>query len=183
MLLCFLVTRLGEQWLTVSKISHAQLKEIMHYDPETGLATSLVNRRTCKIGNILGTLDNRGYIKIKIFNIDYRMARLIWFYMTSKWPEGQVDHKDTDKTNNKWLNLREATSSENCTNRNVRCTSRTGVKGVGINAYGKYYTGIKIKGVYRYIGTYETLNEATEAYANAAKENHGEFANYTKHSE
>jgi len=145
------------------------LKSILHYDPETGIWTYLVDRgRNGKKGSVAGSLTHDGYWRILVNKKQYLSHRLAFFYITGEWPKELVDHKDTDKLNNKWENLREATSSEN--NRNKKVTSRnsTGLKGVGKAKDGKFR-------VYLCLGTFDTKEEAKRVYDEAAKKLHGEF--------
>lgn len=39
--------------------------------------------------------------------------RLVWLYMTGKWPENQIDHDNGDATDNRWVNLDDVTRSKN----------------------------------------------------------------------
>lgn len=89
--------------------------------------------------------------------------------MTGEWPEKEIDHKDTNRLNNKWSNLREATASENMRNRKVKSDNQTGVKGVCVAPNGKFR-------VYLQLGTFDTIEEAKRVYDEAALKLHGEFA-------
>jgi hypothetical protein len=93
--------------------------------------------------------------------------------MTGKWPKAQIDHRDQNKQNDRWNNLREATPSQNGTNYPSR--NKYGHKGVGF-AGGKWHARISVLGSRKYVGWFDTKEQASEAYANAARELHGEFA-------
>ena len=47
----------------------------------------------------------------------YRAHRVIWLWMTGKWPENDIDHEDRDATNNRWNNLGDKTKADNNRNR------------------------------------------------------------------
>jgi hypothetical protein len=164
----------------VAEISLELLKQILHYNPDTGIWTNLVKRSAkTRIGSVAGSLDKDGYIIIIIKGKHYRSGRLAWFYMTGDWPARKVDHKDTNPANDKWDNLRLATNSQNGANRRVQTNNFIGVKGVYFNSRCRlrpYVAGIGIRGKQRYLGSFSTVEEASEAYQRAAYQIFGEFA-------
>lgn len=86
-----------------------------------------------------------------------------------------VDHKDGVKSNNHLKNLRAATSGQNLANSSPRKDNASGVKGV--RRHGKRWrAAITIKGKAKHLGCFDTIIEASNAYAAAAKAQHGEFA-------
>lgn len=155
-------------------ITQDRLKEVLRYDPETGLFTWLVaTGRRMRVGSVAGTKSSEGYIRIAVDGKIYRAHRLAFLYMTGEWPHDQVDHCDTDRTNNRWLNLRPASNSQNAANK--RATSSTGYKGVYKNGIG-YAAQITVGGKNIYLGQFSTPEQASAAYVAAANDNFGEFA-------
>ena len=155
---------------------YKRLKDLLHYDPETGLFTWLQStNRKIKLGDAAGCLGPQGYVRLRFDGKYYQAHRLAWLYMTGKWPEEFIDHKDTNKSNNKWGNLREATRSENGYNRPHQKDNELGVKGVHLH-FGKYLAQITIDGKPRYLGVYKTLEEAKYAYESVTDNIQGEFA-------
>ena len=75
----------------------------------------------------------------------------------------EVDHINNDRTDNHVENLRWVSKSHNCQNKPVRADSKTGVKGINRRANGKYTASCLAKGHRRYIGIYDTLEEAVIA--------------------
>ena len=95
-------------------------------------------------------------------------------------PKGmQVDHINGDPLDNRKENLRICTRSENCRNRKVRVTSKTGYKGVYARLCGRFQAYIgnpDKKSRHISLGTYDASEEAARAYDRKALELHGEFA-------
>ena len=100
------------------------------YNPEEGIIT---NRH----GRPVGTLTAKGYLNINAVvaykgtkvTCSIRAHQLAWVLTTGEYSD-QIDHKDRNKLNNKWTNLREATTIINNNNRKVFDKSKSGVTGV-----------------------------------------------------
>ncbi|WHA40168.1 HNH endonuclease [Agrobacterium larrymoorei] len=154
-----------------------RLKEVLHYDPLTGIWTWLVRTSTrIHIGDVAGRTDPLGYVRIKVDGIEYLAHRLAWFYMTGDNDPAELDHKDGHPSNNRFKNIREATRSQNTANTRLR-TGKTLPKGVSLSANGlRYIAQFVHKRVTRYLGTFDTPAEAHAAYMFAAKDHHGAFA-------
>lgn len=154
-----------------------RLKEVLSYDPETGLFTRLIDVGSRgKAGDIAGGVTDRGYLVIQIDGKTYRCARLAWFYMTGRWPI-EADHEDLDRGNNRWTNLREATRKGNVCNRKLGSRNTSGFKGVSWSKLlGCWIATIGFDGKKKYLGSFDRADDAHAAYCVAAVEHHGEFA-------
>lgn len=152
----------------LSSLSHVELKELLHYDPKTGLWTWL------RTGRSAGYTDKNN-IKIKIKGHSYTSQRLAWFYMKGIWPNDRIMHLDKNRFNNRWNNLRESTDSEIVINTNYKINS-TGMKGVYRNQKTGWGAKIQINHVRKHLGYFRTPQEASNAYQEAAKKYHGDFA-------
>ena len=155
--------------------SQARLKELLDYDPQTGgLVWKHHQRRTDFIGKPAGTHKSR-YSYVSIDNTTYAIHRIVWCWMTGEDPGNlEIDHIDRDRHNNCWTNLRLATVSQNRSNCGTK--SRSGLpKGVKKNRDG-FGARITVNHVVHWLGTYNTPEEAHEAYKEAALTLHGEFA-------
>lgn len=154
-----------------------RLRELLDYDPETGIFTRRITRGNGAAGQPAGADCGRGYLKIAIDGRDYRAHRLAWFYHYGEWPPGEVDHKNTIKADNRIANLRLATPVENCRNRPLRSDNTSGYRGVSYSkAKSKWTAYIYIDGKKRQLGVHEAPEAAAAAYNAAATKHFGDFA-------
>lgn len=150
-----------------------RLKELLHYDPETGVFTRRRGGGGKRAGSQAGTI-NKGYVMVTVDGRSYTAGRLAWLYMTGKWPKNLIDHRNTLKSDNRWTNLREATKPQNGWNRDFSKRSSTGLKGV-YRKRSKFEAKLMAEGKYIYLGVFGTKQEAKEAYEKAAREYHGDY--------
>jgi hypothetical protein len=151
-----------------------RLKELLHYDPDTGVFTWRVWRGfNAKPGAVAGSKHGK-YLGISIDKTKYYAQRLAWVYMTGAWPINEIDHRDTDKFNNRFANLREATHSDNQQNlRKARSHNHAGFLGVHLDhRVGRYMSRITVAGKEHYLGCYATAEEAHEVYIAAKRRLH-----------
>lgn len=160
------------------------LRETLSYDPETGIFRWL--KRTA---NRVHIGDEAGYINANGKSHGYRMIplqgrywaahRLAYVFMTGTFPIGEVDHKDTDRSNNVWTNLRIASPNDNRRNRKMLPNNTSGFRGVQTNAQSKtkpWKAIIRENYKHIYLGAFATAEEAARAYDAKARELHGEYA-------
>lgn len=153
-------------------ITQSELKQKLDYNPETGIFTykqvSKYSHRV-KVGDVAGYLNDKGYLTIMMDGKRYTMHRLAHLYMTGSFPEESIDHINRVKTDNRWENLRPATSRQNAENLSCQSKHGVGVRKRG-NSYSAYYT---VKGKFTNIGSFPTVELAqkarTEAIENLAK--------------
>lgn len=151
------------------------VRELLHYDPETGrFAWRLGRFGTRGAGGRAGYADPRGYRKICVAGRMYWEHRLAWLYVNGTWPSDQIDHVNGVKGDNRIANLREATRSENQGNlRQARSDSKTGLLGVHWNKPNKKFMAqIMFSGKQKYLGLFNTAEEAHQAYLVAKRELH-----------
>jgi hypothetical protein len=156
-------------------LTATRLRELLNYDPATGAFTWRVDRQRYLAGQQAGTARYDGRRSIKVDQIDYCSGRLAWLYMTGKWPRKHVDHKNCNALDDRWENLREATSSQNVANQRSKGKGR--LKGVTWQKdRRKFMAHIRVN--YRKInlGRYDTAEAAQAAYIAAANKYFGEFA-------
>jgi hypothetical protein len=160
-------------------LTRARLRELLHYDPETGEFRWL--KRLCnsvRVGDVAGcpnAFDR--YWCIRIHRRNYPAHQLAWLYMTGGWGRPTIDHRDGNPANNRWNNLRRATSSQNNANRRRPRHNTSGFKGVSLyRRTGKWRACISRNGRLISLGAFRTAQAAHAAYEAAAHELFGEFA-------
>jgi len=153
-------------------MTYKEFQELLEYNPDSGLFV-WKKRTSARVwpGSLAGVLDSKGYVIITYEGRPYKAHRLAWLYMTGEWPKQFIDHINMVPADNRWENLREATRAES--NNNRRSRNSTGFKGVRRTVYGRYVATFEKK----YVGSFDTPEQAYEAYVTAAKEQHGEFFN------
>lgn len=158
-------------------INQEQLKKVLKYNPDTGIFTWAASSRLVVAGEQAGWYDN-GYLRIRIKDTAYRAHRLAFIYMLGREPIGHIDHKDTDRGNNRWDNLREDAERVNHWNRSMQANNTSGVKGVHWDKRkNKYIAQIQVKGRKKQVGAFSSLDDATKAIISYRKLVHGDFAN------
>jgi hypothetical protein len=159
-----------------------RLRELLDYDPETGVFTRRVDAGSRgKAGSVAGGYHSRGgYLEIGIDGRVYYSHRLAILYVTGEWPTAHVDHINNVKDDNRFANLREATKAQNATNSKRRSDNTSGFKGVGYDPRRRRWVArIRYGGRTTCLGRFKTPDAAHAAYRAAAQELHGEFARMT----
>lgn len=152
------------------------LKNKINYDPNSGVLTWKISYGGVKVGDKIGTLHHSGYLICKLGGRQLLTHRLIWFYMTGEWPDFQIDHIDTNKTNNKWSNLRLAIHNENQRNKNLQVNNTSGYKGVyWYKIKQKWRAHIKVNGKTLTLGNFDNIIDAVKARDDAGKLYHKDF--------
>jgi hypothetical protein len=151
-------------------LTQARLKELLHYDPATGVFRNACQRgQRGAPGAITGCVNSRGYMQITLTGKCYRAHRLAWLYEYGVFPVADTDHIDQDKTNNRIVNLRAATRSENKQNVGLQRNNTSGYKGVvWAKHVSKWRAEIKLNRKLWHLGYFTDVVDATAAYAAAA---------------
>ncbi len=143
----------------------SRLRQLLEYNPRTGDFIFLVTRGGVTPGTVAGSPCRGGYIRILIEGRLYAAHRLAWLNMTGSFPAFDIDHINGVRSDNRWCNLREATRAENMQNYPVPKTSTSGLMGATWHkANGRWRAQIKVGGVKRHLGYFDSPEEAHGAY-------------------
>lgn len=166
------------------------LRKILRYDPETGklfwLPRPDVDFSALNVARAWNSrwdgkeaftgLNDAGYHRGSIGGLFLRVHRVAWAMQTGAWPDGEIDHKDTDRSNNRWDNLRAASRAENQRNTGLRSNNSSGVKGIRWKPEkDKWQARIRVDGRERHLGHFDDVGAAAAAYRAASVAVHGDF--------
>lgn len=172
-------------------IDPALLPTLLDYDRETGALTwrarpAEMFSHPCIAAawntKFAGTpalfkISSSGYRRGELGGRDIYAHRAIWAFVTGEWPTLQVDHIDRNPLNNRWNNLRLATSRQNLANRAKRPGSSSVFMGVcWSKRRQKWQATVSINDFSKSLGYFANPEDAARAYDAGAIEAHGEFA-------
>lgn len=161
-------------------LTASQLREILLYHPETG---EFLWRRAkgngVYAGDRAGTTNIKSgmaYRYIQLNGKRFQAHRLAWLYVHGEWPLGLIDHVNGDGLDNRIVNLRPATASQNMANARLSNRNSSGEKGVSWNSRAKKWQAfIGVAGKNKNLGQFAVKADAIEAYRSAAQRYFGEF--------
>ena len=158
------------------QLTAKRLKEVLHYNPKTGVFKWKTTRPGCVSGRSAGTIAS-GYRQIEIDYKLFRAGRLAWMYMTGSWPECVIDHINGVRNDDRWKNLRSASYQENARNKRPCRRNKSGKVGVHkSHKKGWWGAGIGLNGHHIRLGHYKRKADAIAARLKAEKQYYGEFA-------
>jgi hypothetical protein len=139
------------------------------YNPDTGIITwKEVTRGKIVHGREAGYLS-KGYRMICVDYVKKFGHVFAWFLHYNKWPNGEIDHINGIKNDNRICNLREVTHRENALNR--KCHRKGKLYGVTFHSECAYTcpweAKIRLGGKVTHLGNYKTEAEAHLAYCKA----------------
>jgi len=160
-------------------IASERLRELLDYDPETGIFTWRAFGQGYRHHGTAGHVHEKtGYRYIKLDQKNYPAHALAFLWMTGERPP-EVDHINLNRDDNRWSNLRAASRTQNTQNSRGWKQRKMPYKGIRLDKRdGYYYAQIRINGRSMTLpGRFDTPEEAHAAYVEAAKKHFGEFAN------
>lgn len=156
-----------------SDLTAERLREVLHYDPESGIVTRL----SSKMGKPPKPKKKNRYVSFVVDGVTYQVHALIWLYMTGAWPVALIDHKDMDRRNNCWNNLRLATKSQNGANASKKKSNKSGFKNVFKEAWsGRWKASLMVNRKMISLGRYDCPVAAHFAVIVGTAKYFGEFA-------
>ena len=160
---------------------YEEAKRVLDYNHETGLFTWKVARtNSLKVGDPAGTKLNHGYICMCI-SIDKKYKkptghRLAWYFINNELPVN-VDHINGVRDDNRIINLRACTPSQNNMNRKVSDCNKSGKTGVSKNTRTKRWEAyITLNRKRKGLGHFVNKQDAINARIEGEKKYFGEFA-------
>jgi len=158
-------------------ITQEELKELLNYNPETGIFTYKKKKAKCTPGKIAGTYHVNGYTHIQLNRKIYKAHRLAWLYVYGYFPQF-IDHINCDRGDNRLCNLREATLTQNNQNTKISKNNTSGVKGVAWHKGAKKWCAtMDANGKRMYLGLFTDLELAKLVIDEARAKYHGNFVN------
>lgn len=152
------------------KHSVEELREVFDYKDGILYWKSPSRFSNRKIGDIAGSLENKGYTEIRYLGKNYKRHRLIYYIFTGKWPK-LLDHIDQDRQNDRIENLREVTYSFNSHN-SSKIWGKIPFRGVSFDIkFNKFSAKCCIKGQKTFIGLFNSPEEASNAYVKFKNDN------------
>jgi len=170
-------------------LTQETLKELLHYDPDTGVLTWCTRDRkwfngqkqhccdswnTRLAGKVAGNIfkkphNGKSYLQVSVFDKWHFCHRLVWLYVHGVEPTN-VDHINGDGTDNRLCNLREVTFSENSRNTKRNSRNTSGVTGVSWSeSRQKWCVSICVKGKTISLGRFKEFDDAVTARKEAEK--------------
>ena len=114
-----------------------------------------------KVGDEAGTLEKSGYKRFSIDGKHYRVHRIVWLYHYGEFPDGQIDHINHDRTDNRIENLEMKSNLANARNQRVRKNNTSGALGVTwFKRDKKWRAAIQVLSKNIHLGYFETIEEA-----------------------
>jgi hypothetical protein len=112
-----------------------------------------------------------GYVVVGALKQHFYAHRLAWLYMMGRWPEGQIDHINGDRADNRFCNLREVSDGINKQNRHAaQADNECGFLGVHWNKQAqRWQAELKTNGRKTYICRFDTPEQAHAAYVAAKR--------------
>lgn len=157
----------------------SSVRAAFSYDAESGVITRNFNAhcRNGYAGSIAGSIS-QGYREIRHRGMRFRGTHLIWLIVHGRYPACIIDHINGVTSDDRLLNLREASISENAANSRRHIDRINNLpKGVYACPGNKpFMAAICINRKKKTLGYFDTPQEAADAYQRAAISHFGEFA-------
>lgn len=133
-------------------LTQAELKDQLAYDPRSGAFKWLVDKPGgLQRGTRAGYITDRNFRRISVFDKEFRASHLAWLYVTGELPEYRIKHIDGNTLNDRFENLQEI-------------KRRKGALSGTTRSRHKWQARIIVKGKRIALGSYDTEQEAHQAY-------------------
>lgn len=161
-----------------------EIKQLFEYEPSTGRVIykprplswfvptedPSLRERTHNVwnrkhpGTPAGIKDGGGYLTTALHGKRLALHRIAWAIVHGEWPEGDIDHINGDRADNRLANLRHVTRAENLRNRAKSSNNVSGIPGVTFyTKYQKWMAKFEYKGRTHFVGYFENKDDAASA--------------------
>lgn len=140
------------------------LRSWLVYEEDTG---KIFSKKSNKY--VFSNKHHSGYLKGAIRSRTFTAHRVCVALKLGYWPEGEIDHINGVKDDNRWENLRVVDKSQNQRNAKKRSDNKSGVTGVFQRKSGSWRAYINGDSRRIFLGTFQTRNEAVAARKSAEK--------------
>lgn len=154
--------------------------QILKYEPDTGRLFWKLARGGIAQGEEAGWLDkSSGYKRISIYGRVKYAHVIAWELFHGISPDGQIDHANGDKTDNRISNLRQCSPAQNAQNRRNRVDNKSGVKGASWNSSRRKWSArVTVNKKVCFLGFFSNISDAEKEITKFRNKHHGEFANH-----
>ena len=155
-----------------SDFTAQRVRELLNYDPRTGLLTWKIGRKKAACGSLAGTVTKDGYVRISIDGVKVYAHCAAWLLEHGTWPAAQIDHINGVRDDNRIENLRDVSASVN--QQNARRARRDNISGfLGVTRHKKLWTAqLTVNGRTLHLGLFRKPEDASDAYLVAKRKHH-----------
>jgi hypothetical protein len=141
------------------------LRQLLAYDPNTGKITwTSDSPPSDEVTTEALCFNCNGYRIGRINGTSYRAHRVAWALFYGVWPRFQIDHINGIRSDNRIVNLRDVSQSENFKNQARYKNNNSGVTGVSWSKNNNRYVAYIYLGKSRvHLGSFKSIEEATRA--------------------
>lgn len=162
----------------MTNLTQDYVQSLISYNPLTGVFVwkarpldSFATTRAGKIwntrfaGKVAGTTHGgNGYLQIKINGESYLAHRLAWLYVHGSMPVDQIDHISHDRLDNRLVNIRACTRTDNQKNKSMDKRNTSGFTGVGwYKRTSKWRATVRVNGKQKSLGLFLEIRDAINA--------------------
>lgn len=138
---------------------------LFDYDTENGLLIWKIS------GAKVTCVNGEGYVVVKVAQRQYKAHRIIWdmLHPNSTLKAGEeIDHINHKRDDNRIVNLRKVTKSENHRNTSRASNNKSGITGIyWFKRTGKWKVQIKVEGKQIHLGYFDDIDAARKARTDA----------------
>lgn len=151
-------------------LNAAIAREFWIYDPETGEFRRRNYKKTGEAGPPITTELKSGYRMLKHKGKSYYAHRVAWLMVYGDWPDGEIDHVNSKRNDNRIINIRDVhigynvRQGRNISHGTKRINSSSKYKGVHRHKKGGWVASTFINGKSKYIGIRQSEREAHALY-------------------